>query len=413
MDELRNNKQINDQKRRELGLYIHVPFCVKKCDYCDFLSAPSNEPTKRRYFDALITEIRSYEGKTSEYKVPTIFFGGGTPSCVDASYIKEVIHVIREVFGVDAVQNNYEQKSPEITIEINPGTVDEEKLLAYKEAGINRLSFGLQTTKDSELKLLGRIHSFDQFINNYELARKIGFNNINIDLMSALPGQTIMSWEETLRRVADLKPEHISAYSLIIEEGTPFYDRYGEGAPQNEDLPEEETDREIYKLTAKILKEYGYQRYEISNYAQAGYECRHNLSYWIGIEYLGLGLGSSSLIKSIRFHNLTEIDEYIAACTIHNEEDSFSQQPQRHIENQDILLDSLGIRREIIVLSTKEQMEEFMFLGLRIMRGVGQEEFYRRFGVNLNTIYKEIIERHINNGLLYENGEYLCLTEHG
>ncbi|HCA69983.1 MAG TPA: coproporphyrinogen III oxidase, partial [Lachnospiraceae bacterium] len=302
MEEARQSGK--SDRKEELGLYVHIPFCVKKCDYCDFLSAPATEEMKKNYIRALLSEIRSYKGKTNGYTVPTVFIGGGTPSAIPASDIEKIMEEIWDTFLVDSDRL-------EATIEVNPGTVTREKLLAYQRAGINRLSFGLQSTDDRELKMLGRIHSYEEFKDNYELAREAGFHNINIDLMSSLPGQTVQTWENSLRTVTALKPEHISAYSLIIEEGTPFYERYGKGALHQGELPEEETDRLLYHRTKELLEESGYHRYEISNYARAGYECRHNSSYWIGTEYLGLGLGASSLFGGARFHNGNDIREYI------------------------------------------------------------------------------------------------------
>lgn len=458
--------------RRPLGLYIHIPFCVKKCDYCDFLSAPAGAAVKSRYFDALLNEIRGYEGKTDEYYVPTIFIGGGTPSCVEAAYIRQVLDAVREVFEVlpgieyqsdveeltdrsdpsdvgeqtnrrdpsnnkikpnagnqsdielkfDRVNrtklgsdNDVNSPTPpvEITIEINPGTIDEEKLTVYREAGINRISFGLQSTENRELKLLGRIHTYEEFLKNYELARKLGFKNINIDLMSALPGQTLAAWEATLRRVADLQPEHISAYSLIIEEGTPFYERYREGCTDAVLLPDEDMDREIYLKTQEILHTYGYHRYEISNYSKEGYECRHNLSYWTGTEYLGLGLGAASLLAHTRFHNTPELEEYIGLCTDVCKNQSIAQLGQAIDNVGTIMMDPFGLRREQQSLSITMQMEEFMFLGLRITRGVRREEFQHRFGVTMNEIYGDVIRHLIDRGLLTEEGDRLYLTNYG
>lgn len=368
--------------KKKLGLYIHIPFCVKKCDYCDFLSAPANEKTKKEYVVKLLDEIRRYKGLVDDYIVETIFIGGGTPSAIDGSYIRSILDTIREVFMVN---------SPEISIEINPGTVDEDKLTIYKEAGVNRLSFGLQSANNKELKLLGRIHTYEEFVSNYNLARELGFSNINIDLMSALPGQTVASWENTLSKVLALEPEHISAYSLIIEEGTPFFERYGSGssAGDQDKLPDEETERLIYNKTKEIMELRGYKHYEISNYAKEGYECNHNISYWIGTEYLGLGLGASSLWKKTRFNNTDSYAEYMEA---------------------DNLID---IRRNTIHLDIKDQMEEFMFLGLRMCQGISKSEFFKRFNQTIDSIYGKVIKESIKDGTLEEKGDYLCLTDFG
>ncbi len=260
----------------------------------------------------------------------------------------------------------------EITIEMNPGTVDKEKLRTYREVGINRLSIGLQSALDEELKKLGRIHTFEEFLDTYKLAREAGFHNINIDLMSAIPGQTVESYEYTLRTVAEIKPEHISAYSLIIEEGTPFYERYGQ-AQHQEELPGEEDERRMYQMTKEILAQYGYERYEISNYAKKGYACRHNLGYWERAEYLGIGRGASSLMDN-----------------------------QRWIQGEE--------REEI---DRQGQMEELMFLGLRKMEGVSCAAFEKAFGCTIESVYDEVIQRMKEMGLMEDADGYLRLTERG
>lgn len=369
---------INSSKKhkKDLGLYIHIPFCVKKCDYCDFLSAPADTNTKNDYIRAVIAEIISCKEYAAEYLVKTIFIGGGTPSCVDGQYIADILRTIKDVFSV------YEQV--EITIETNPGTLTKEKLSIYKKAGINRLSIGLQSADNNELERIGRIHTFEEFLSNYNLARNMGFNNINVDLISALPGQNLADWMKTLGKVVQIEPEHISAYSLILEEGTPFMERYSE-----EDL-DEELDRDIYAATKDFLENAGYRRYEISNYAKPGYECKHNTSYWIRTDYLGLGLGSSSLIHNTRFHNERDLRTYI--------KQSF---------------DYHNIRKELEVLSKKDQMEEFMFLGLRLCKGINTEEFELQFGVSLESIYGNVINQSVREGLLAKNKEQLYLTEKG
>jgi oxygen-independent coproporphyrinogen-3 oxidase len=398
---------IKENTMRDLGLYIHIPFCVKKCDYCDFLSAPATEEIKSEYFDAIITEIESYQGKMEGYIVPTIFFGGGTPSCVEAVYISRIMESISKVFCID-------RERLEASIEVNPGTITRDKLIAYKEAGINRLSFGLQSANDIELLLLGRIHSYKQFEDNYHLAREVGFQNINIDLMSALPGQTVESWEHTLNTVIDLKPEHISAYSLIIEEGTKFYDRYHNTSSDAKELPDEETDRLIYHRTKEFLELKGYHRYEISNYAKEGYECRHNSSYWIGTDYLGIGLGASSLLNDARFLNLQDIKQYIQAC-----EEYKTSNNQKKYEEINILTDSsiwddpIGLRRDFEQLTQSQKMEEFMFLGLRMCDGISKRAFYQRFKVKIETIYGAVLQQLKENNLLIITDDKIVLTEYG
>jgi putative oxygen-independent coproporphyrinogen III oxidase len=383
---MEDQKIMQDQNviRNELGLYIHIPFCAKKCDYCDFLSGPASEEQIKAYFDALLAEIESYQGLTQPYIVPTLFIGGGTPSVVHPSYIEATLNKISQVFQID-------RSNLEATIEINPGTVTREKLEAYKKCGINRISFGLQSARNEELKLLGRIHTYEQFEQNYKLARELGFENINIDLMSALPGQTLDSWEATLNKIIALNPEHISAYSLIIEEGTPFYNRYGEGSKEADNLPDEETDRIIYHRTKEILQNNGYRRYEISNYAKPGYECRHNLSYWIGTEYLGIGLGAASLLDGRRFSNLQDREQYVRLC----------------------ISEALSIRCDDRLLSQEERMEEFMFLGLRVCSGISKLEFINRFGTAIETIYGPILQSLKEKKLIEIKQDNIKLTEYG
>lgn len=362
---------------KSLELYIHIPFCVKKCAYCDFLSGPSDEKSRENYIELLCDEIKASKGRVEAYEVSTIFFGGGTPSILRGDQIEKIMDEIRKAFEL--------ADDVEITVEMNPGTVTEEKLVAYKKAGINRLSIGLQSVHDEELRLLGRIHTFEEFLYSYELARKVGFKNINIDLISAIPGQTVESWEESLRTAIALKPEHISAYSLIIEEGTPFYEKYGGSAGENL-LPTEDEEREIYWRTKKILKEAGYERYEISNYAKPGYECRHNVGYWERTPYLGFGIGAASLYEETRHANPSDLKVY-----------SERLNEKFHAEK----------------LSVEEQMEEFMFLGLRMMKGISKEKFVAEFRVDIEEVYENQIEKLKTLELLEENGDRIYLTEKG
>lgn len=354
---------------KPLELYLHIPFCIKKCNYCDFLSAPSTARERRKYVESLCRKICTFADMAKAYRVVTIFVGGGTPSILEEEQIKMIFAAVRDTFPVE--------ENAEITMEINPGTVTAEKFRAYRKAGINRLSIGLQSVDDQELKALGRIHTFEQFLETFHTARKEGFYNINIDLMSAIPHQTSDSWERTLRTVAELSPEHISAYSLIIEEGTPFYDWYrtGENAEKRcrTELPDEEAEREIYYNTKKILQGYGYNRYEISNYAKPGYECRHNLGYWERTEYLGIGRGAASLIENKRWND--------------------GEEPQK--------------------LSVSEQMEEYMFLGLRKMQGVSEYQFLEIFQCDMRQIYGSVIEDMEKKGLLEIKHGFVRLTEKG
>ena len=354
--------------KRELELYIHIPFCVKKCAYCDFLSGPADDVQKRIYLDALIQEIRSC-GDFSEYVVTSIFFGGGTPSILPGKWIAKIMDEISCHFTV--------RSDAEITIEANPGTVDAEKLHNYRSAGINRISFGCQSADDQELKMLGRIHSWADFLGSFTLARTSGFENINVDLMSGLPGQTAASWKKSLEKVIALDPEHISAYSLIVEEGTLFYDMQ-----DDLNLPDEEEERRMYELTAEVLKKSGYEQYEISNYAKKGRACEHNIGYWIGREYLGLGLGSSSLIDHSRFHKTNDMKKYLENCS-----------------------SPALLREETEPLTKENQMEEFMILGLRKTAGVSEEDFQNRFKISIDTVYGEILNKYSSEGyLIRENG---------
>ncbi|HHT96532.1 MAG TPA: oxygen-independent coproporphyrinogen III oxidase [Clostridiales bacterium] len=389
---------------KEIGLYIHIPFCERKCNYCDFLSFKADEEMNYRYVEALLLEIKSYKLSFDEYLVSTIYIGGGTPSLINAFLIVDIINGLKDTFTIKGI-NDKSKEEAEITIEINPGTVNEAKLKRYFDIGINRISFGLQSTNNDELKLLGRIHNYKQFEDNYMAARKIGFKNINIDLISALPNQTNEKWMETLNKVISLSPEHISAYTLIIEEKTQFYTDYVTNTEGKKDLPDEELDRLIYKTTTDILNKAGYKRYEISNYALENYESKHNTSYWIGKEYLGLGIGSSSYVNNSRFNNLKNIEQYISK--VH------SNYLKNNIERIDIMEDCLNIRENIQVLSNKEMIEEFMFLGLRLAKGISKNEFKEKFKKDINDIYKEEILKLLKQNLIKETKDRIYLTDLG
>lgn len=366
--------------KKELELYLHIPFCVSKCRYCDFLSAPSEEEYRQIYVERLCRRIRYWSDVIHNYgyEIVSIFVGGGTPSILTEAQITQIFEAVRESFPI--------REDAEITLEMNPGTDVKDKLPVYRKLGINRLSMGLQSADNEELKCLGRIHTYEDFRQVYQWAREAGFTNINVDLMSAIPGQTLESYEDTLRKVVDLKPEHISAYSLIIEEGTPFYERYGEGRHADE-LPDEDTERQMYVRTREILEGYGYHRYEISNYAKDGYECRHNLGYWDRKEYLGLGAGASSLMDHIRWKE----PDYIGPST-------------------GLVLEE---REDFTRLRRKDEMEEFMFLGLRKINGVSEQDFYKSFRVTMDEIYQDKIEELIKEGLLVREEDRIRLTDRG
>ncbi len=397
---------------RDLEIYIHIPFCAQKCAYCDFLSAPAKRDEQEDYLRVLLREIENGvpfgapaffrdrgEGlvcpRPEDFTVRTVFIGGGTPSILPAEWIANLMEALRSRFVFD--------DETEVTIECNPGTLFEEagtsKPEVYRSCGINRISFGLQSAQNEELAALGRIHSWETFLASYEAARAAGFQNINIDLMSALPGQTSASWEKTLEQVLALKPEHISAYSLIIEEGTPFYARYHEddlrraAGEQPRFLPSEEEERRMYLRTEELLGRAGLQRYEISNYARPGYACRHNIGYWRGCEYMGFGLGASSMLRyerlggdssCLRFQNSGVQTEY---------EQKTQDTPE--------------------ILSREDEMAEFMFLGLRMKSGISEEDFLSRFGSEIDSVYGKTLKELIDNGLLCRENGRIALTQRG
>ena len=388
-----------------LEIYIHIPFCVKKCDYCDFLSAPADLETKEKYVEALINEIKLNKNKMSEYVVDTVFIGGGTPSLLEENQISKIMSVLRD--------NCNMSENPEITIECNPGTITESKLLEYKKSGINRISFGLQSANDEELKSIGRIHNYAGFLESYNLARKCGFDNINVDLMSALPGQTLKSYEETLNKVVRLEPEHISGYSLIVEENTLMYDRVKKAQIKGINiLPDEESERKMYYLTNNILRSNGYRKYEISNYSKPGKECKHNIGYWQRKEYLGFGIGAASLYKENRYNNISDINKYIEVLTNNIKENSINNVGNSsEVENQVNILNS--IVKNLQQLTERDRMEEFMFLGLRMMEGVSMEKFEQYFGKTYMEVYGKVQKRMEDKRFLINDNGYVKLTEFG
>ena len=440
------------KNKNELGIYIHIPFCVHKCIYCDFLSSPADVHTRKQYVRALINEIyltregkcankliknvlqgdnTSYEdmeeqavnGLTSDYAlydtvcmadyektimqedisgcvddiksenghiVTSIFIGGGTPSAIDAEDISDIL---------DAVRKNYNvSDKAEITIECNPGTMDKKKAAIYRKAGINRISFGLQSTDNNELRMLGRIHTYEQFMESYKIAREAGFDNINIDLMSALPGQTMESFKAVLEKALSLGAEHISVYSLIVEEGTRLSDNI-DSFPQ---IPSDDEDRQMYYMTKEMLSSYGYEQYEISNYAQKGYECKHNLKYWERCDYLGFGIGAASLYGGRRYTNISDIGRYMdVLAEITNALD------------KSYVNELLQIRTDMEELSKEDEMSEYMFLGLRKTKGIDITDFKEEFGTDIKHIFGEAIEVNIARGLLIHDGNCLYLSKRG
>ena len=372
--------------QKELEIYIHIPFCIKKCSYCDFLSAPATEQTVESYMAALFAEIEGKSGKYRDRRVVSVFIGGGTPSRLTGEQMGQLMACIRRHFFLDP--------AAEITTEVNPGTVSEEKLRTFRKAGINRLSIGMQSAQDEELRELGRIHDFAGFLEAYEAAVQAGYTNINVDVMSGLPGQTLESLRDTLGKLLALRPmpQHVSAYSLIVEEGTPFAAMAERGELP---LPEEETERAMYEETIEVLAKYGFHRYEISNYARDGYECRHNVGYWIRRDYLGFGIGAASLIDNVRFQNEKSLGTYLAH--------------------------PLESREEEQTLTVQDRMEETMFLGLRLTRGVSCVDFAEQYGRTVEEVYGEVIARNVADGLLtvterkenQKKDRFLALTKRG
>lgn len=361
------------------GIYIHIPFCVQKCFYCDFVSFAGKESCVKEYIEALKNEIKHTLKKGD--KIDTIYIGGGTPSSIDSSYIKEILEEIYKIVGKD--------NSREITIEINPGTINKEKLEEYKSAGINRVSIGLQETDNELLKTIGRIHTYEQFLDAYNLVKQVGFKNINVDLMLGLPNQTLQNLECSLERIIKLNPNHISIYSLILEEGTKLEKLVNEKVLA---LPSEDTERKMYWKVKNILEKNGYKQYEISNFAKKGFESKHNTNCWKQHEYYGFGLAAHSYINNIRYSNKQDINKYIEF--INNEKYNEVKQTNE--------------------IQTKEsKASEFMMLGLRLIDGVKIQEYKKQFGENPLYVYRQKIEKLVNDDLLEVDGDNIKLTNKG
>ncbi len=350
------------------GVYIHIPFCIKKCKYCDFNSFSACDEIKEEYLKALFDEMEEYKGE----KVDTIFIGGGTPTVLTSNQIERLLSKINDTFKMSA--------NTEFTVEANPKTVDEEKLLVMKKGGVNRLSIGVQSFIDEELLLIGRIHTSQDAINTIELAKKTGFDNINIDIMTAIPNQTKESLTKTIETAISQNPTHISCYSLILEEDTVLYDEVNSGKIT---LPKEDTERDLYELANKVLKENGYEQYEISNYAKDGFFSEHNMKYWRMEEYIGLGLSAHSYVNGTRFSNTDDIEKYLA----------------RKYRNP-----------EIQVLSENDKMSEFMFLGLRTIDGVSKTDFLKMFGKSMFDVFDKPINKFKKLGFLIEDGDKIRLS---
>ena len=360
--------------KQEISLYIHIPFCVRKCLYCDFPSFPGMDGMFEDYVRRLCREMGEAAPSFQGIGVKSVFFGGGTPSILPPALMGRIMDKIMSAYDVNS--------DAEISMEANPGTLDAAKLREYKSMYFNRLSMGLQAWQDRLLERLGRIHRGGEFEDNFLQARDSGFKNINVDLMFSLPGQTLDDWQETLEKVIRLDPEHISAYSLIIEEGTPFFDMYEKGQITETD---ENTDRRMYYLAKEMLSDKGFRQYEISNFAKEGFECRHNITYWRTEEYRGFGLGAHSYVDGTRFHNSADMKEYMAG----------------------------GGRLDMEKLTPEEMQEEFMFMGLRMNEGISREEFLKRFKTDITSVYGQEISELISEGLLTENKGRISLTDRG
>lgn len=359
---------------KEIGLYIHIPFCKKKCSYCDFISFANKNNLIKDYIKALKKEIQFNKNRAVDYIIDTIYIGGGTPSYIDEKYVVELLEEIKQNYNIDG--------AAEITIEVNPGTVNKEKLEAYKNAGINRLSIGLQETENSILKQIGRIHTFEKFLETFNIAREVGFNNINVDLMIGIPNQGIKNIKESLKRIIALKPEHISVYSLIVEEGTPIKKLIERGDFK---LPPEEIERQEYWLVKKKLEEAGYKHYEISNFAKEDFQSKHNLNCWNQKEYLGFGVAAHSYFNLERYSNIESIEEYIK-----------------------------GAKYIVHEKQTKDaEMKEYMLLGLRKIDGVKISGFKNKFIENPIGIFKNELNELVEKKLIEIDLDNIRLTKKG
>ena len=365
-------------KQKELGVYIHIPFCKQKCYYCDFISFENKCDEIPQYIESLKKEIKSFD--FSNYKVTSIYIGGGTPSYIDSKYIKQILEKLKTRMKFDNI---------EITIEINPGTVTEEKLKEYKEAGINRISIGLQSTNNNLLKEIGRIHTYEEFLEAYQLVNKIGFNNINVDLMLALPGQTIQDLKESLDKIIKLNPNHISVYSLIIEEGTKIEKLLSKGEIV---LPEEDQERRMYWYVKDTLELNGYNHYEISNFSKKGKESKHNMNCWNQEEYRGFGVAAHSYINNARFSNTDNIKEYIKNIKESNSEKNITIEEEQTLE---------------------DKKNEFMMLGFRKIEGVDIAKFKVKFVDNPLFLYREKLNKLVEEGLIEVDLNNIKLTNKG
>ena len=375
---------------KNVGLYIHIPFCKQKCQYCDFNSYAGKENLIETYMKWVEFELKGVgEGNRVDYEnnlddlivVKSIYIGGGTPSFIDSKYIEKIMKIVKECYTIDS--------NAEITIEVNPGTVSKKKLETYLNSGINRISIGLQSTHNEILSKLGRVHSYEEFLYTYNLARKVGFKNINVDLMLGLPNQSLNDLQESITEVVNLEPEHISVYSLIIENGTPFCEKLEK---QEIALPSDELERAMYWETKRKLEKAGYTHYEISNFAKPGFESKHNLSCWNQEEYIGIGAAAHSYTNNVRYSNIDSIEDYIRNYENGNEIDNFVFHEKQNKESK---------------------MKEFMMLGLRKIQGIHIQDFKNKFGENPIYLYKKELEKLVNEELLEIDGDVIKLTNKG
>ncbi len=371
-----------------MELYVHIPFCVQKCKYCDFLSGNYDVKLRERYTYALISEIESYKDRFKDELITSIYIGGGTPTYLEVVFMQRIL---------DAIYKNFKVcEDAEVSMECNPGTGSLEAFKIYRHLGVNRLSIGLQSANDDELELLGRVHDYKKFEQTYREAQLAGFDNINVDLMSGLPYQTWNKLSESLKKVIHLKPAHISLYSLIIEEGTEFYEKYGEDVKRRDNdldtvaLPDLDDEYELLKNAQAMLEEAGYHQYEISNFAKEGKECRHNIGYWRRVPYLGVGIGAASLIDEVRYSNERDITKYIS-----------------------LLEADESPRVEEIELSKRDAISEYMYLGLRMNEGIHRQTFFELFGNTVEGLYDKVIKKNEALGLLKVAEGRVFLTEKG
>ena len=369
--------------KKELGIYIHIPFCKQKCNYCDFISYTNKCEKIENYIECLEKEIDKFDYRN--YNVTTIYIGGGTPSYIDSKYIKQIMNSIYKKLQLE----KNELKEVEITIEVNPGTVTKGKLQDYKDVGINRISIGLQCVQDRLLKILGRIHTFEDFINTYNLAKEVGFENINVDLMLGFPDQSIEDIKESLNQIIKLNPNHVSTYSLIVEEGTKIFNQIENNELQ---LPDEELERNMYWYVKNTLELNGYNHYEISNFSKKGKESKHNMNCWNQEEYIGFGIAAHSYISNIRFSNTNNLEEYIKNITNNELEKNIIIEEEQTLE---------------------DKKREFMMLGFRKIEGVNISKFKEKFVDNPIFIYREKLNKLVEEGLIEIDLNNIRLTNKG